>query len=654
MNKPLTYLTICAAFAGSTLLLSCKNDSEKEFDKLHEEKIVLTVDGLPRALVKAINDKQPELVKRLLFAGASPNSTDERGTTALQLACASQNVDIVAAILACSPDVNLADRKKQTALYSAISVRHAAMVETLVKAGANLQVTDAKGYSPLAWACSLGAADMVTKLLELGADPNQKVPAGCEPVCVAVNKNACDVFTILLQKGADIQVSTAEKKSLVSHIIDNNADVFMQTILNVPDLLSGAARESAIQGIATAISMGHEEVVTTLLAAGLLPPEQLENTIKQAVMTTKPGIVAAVMQAQTGKEPDAENPWVKAAHILTERHKLVQEGIISSKELVHPKTKLPRWGQLLQETLLEAITQNNAPLVQRLLAAGASPYTTGEEGSAVFCAISQDNEEILQLLYDAGAPLDERGKPHALGEAAKRSSCKCIELMLNAGVPPDACAPADRNQTPLRRALENKCADAASILIESGADLNNVYPGAHPIAFSVIDIQNLELLDLMLRLGLHPDTYVYETGETLLMRAAASATPAIMELLIRSGANPHETNSVGSTPAMYAAAANKLENLELLKSKGCNLRLRNHLGFDVARFSYDNIPPEGENTEAQAVYDYLLKAGAARRGKFPYGRYARNTRATLDSDDPARAQRNNRRMQTNRQGSATP
>lgn len=652
MKKLPSFLIACSALVASSLLLSCKSENEEEFDRLKEEQLVHTEQDLPGALLMAISTNQDALVKRLLFAGANPNSTDKIGNSALQLACQSQNIAVVDALMAYSPDINLPDKKKQTALYTAIAQKNAALVEKLVKAGAQHQHTDNKGHSPLAYACSLGHADIVQQLLQLGADPNLNVPAGREPLCVALEKGFPEIFTFLLQHKANIQVSTSAKKPLLSHIITTNATAFMQAIIATPGLLSGPALETASQSMCEAIRLGHEEIVTVLLQAGITPAENQGSAIKQAVMSTHMGVAAAVVQAS--KELDSSDPWLKAALTLAERHKLVQEGILSSDRTVNPKTTLSHWGNIMQKALISAIEKSDAALVKRLLQAGASPYSKGRKGSAIFYAIAQDNEEILRLLHLAGAPFDERNKPHALGEAAKNNATKCADYILSTGVLPDALTPSDREQTPLRRAIENKCIEVAALLINNGADINNVYSGAQPIAFSVINIQSLELLELMIKMGLHPDTYAYETGETLLMRAAAVAPAPIVDLLITSGANPIETNSIGSTPIMYAAAANNLENVQLIQSRGGNLRHRNHLGFDVARFTYENTVNNPESQAAQELHAYFLQKGVIRRGKYPYGRYALQKKATLDSNDPIRAKRNHARMQANRQGAATP
>lgn len=680
MKKTLSIILVCSVLTSISLLSGCKSENEKEFDKLKEEQVVFTVNDLPQALVKAINGREEILVKRLLFAGASPNSTDEAGNSVLMLACHAQDNNIIDAILSYQPDVNLANKEKETAVNIAIGQGNGVLLDKLIKAGASLNFVNAYGYTPLSEACAAGNTEMVVKLLECGANPNQQVDPGSEPICVALDNGNFEAFTTLLQHKVNINVTTASGAPLISQVIAMDAVPLMSAILTTAEPLNEQTMELASRGLSSAISTGSEEMVRLLLNAGITPSAEGGSAVKQAVMSTNMGIIAAVVESS--KDLAVDDPWVKVAQQLTERHRLICEGVLSTERMMDPNTKKPRWGQIMKNALINAISKNDTVLTQRLLKAGASPYASGSKGSAIEYAIKVDNADILKMLHETGAPLAEKMKPHALGLAAEINACKCIEYMLKLGIPADTMAPNDREETPLRKAIKNKCIEAATLLINNGADVNNIASGMEPIAFEAVNISSLKLVELMLQKGVYVDTYVYYTGETLLMRAANVSTAAMVELLIKHGANPNEVNAKGATPVIYAAYGCNFDTMQMLESKGADLKYKvkyadggkGYLGaggtaidtaysYDASAVAYWWANNDAEYREiASRIYRYLIEKGAARQGSPEKGcRVVTSPYMQIHDDYPEyisenmrrRAEINHARMQAKMKGGTT-
>lgn len=593
MKKKIKSVIICAAIFSSSILLSCKSESEKEFEKLKEEHIVFTESDLTKALIDAINSNQEILVKRLLFAGADPNSTDENGNSALWLACNIENNSIVDAVLASKPDVNKINEGKVTPLSLAISQGNVLLVDKLIKAGTNLKLIGDDGLSPLASASAMGHSDIVEKILASGIEPIIHGDSGTEPICLALENGHVKTFVTLLQA-----IRAAYKE--------------------IPE----ETQKAITRSMSTAIRNGNQEMVTLLLNEGFMPDPSSGSLIKQAVISGHSSIIATAVSFS--KELNPNDPWVSVAICLSERHKLVEEGILSSKGMLNTKTKKPEWTAIMRMALQNAISKNDTILVQRLLKAGA-PSHASNTGAEVLEAIRVDNAEILKMLYEAGAPLDEIQREHALGIAANFNAIKCLEYMLSLDIHPDTTAPADNGQTPLRRAVLNKSVEAATILVNKGADVNHMSAeeDAEPIAFLAINVNNLALLELLLKNGVYPDTYIYHTGETLLMRAAQRSTAAIVELLINYGANPNEVNALGASPVMYSAMGLNLATLKMLESKGADLKHKKEYNVggvgtmicDASAISYHAAGNIYTGKAATAFYSYLVQKGAAREGR---------------------------------------
>lgn len=144
-----------------------------------------------------------------------------------------------------------------------------------------------------------------------------------------------------------------------------------------------------------------------------------------------------------------------------------------------------------------------------------------------------------------------------------------------------------------------------------------------PIAFDAVNISSLKLVELMLTKGVYVDSYVYITGETLLMRAAERSTAAMVELLINSGANPNEVNALGASPVLYAACGLNLDTMKMLESKGADLKYKMKYEVGGIGTQYCNASAiaywfasnnASLKTDAINMYRYLIEKGAARQG----------------------------------------
>jgi ankyrin repeat protein len=119
-------------------------------------------------LCEAVFEDHVECIKKLIIAGADPNTTDYKGEkTPLHEAARRGRDACVRVLVAAGADVNAGSR---TPLHAAVINGHDACVRMLLSAGADPNVTDNAGITPLHYAIFRGNA--VWELIAAGADVN--------------------------------------------------------------------------------------------------------------------------------------------------------------------------------------------------------------------------------------------------------------------------------------------------------------------------------------------------------------------------------------------------------------------------------------------------------------------------------------------------
>jgi uncharacterized protein len=276
-------LRILCCAAMSTVLLA--NDREKANEKL----------------LTAIRSNRLDAIHAALGAGASPNTSDSRGASALMYAVLYSDPTIVSLLLLRGAQQNHSDADGASPLLWAVN--DVLKTRMLLQAGANVNVTSKFGMTPIlvasAWpnnaavvrlllahgadpkaaggggettltrATYLGDVQTVELLLTVGVDPNVKGFAGRTPLMNAVQRGDRRMVAALLRSGADVRATDAKQQSvlirngywndarIVQSLIDRGLDVSTPDSQGRDALLFAAASETAT-----------EEVVRMLLRHG--------------------------------------------------------------------------------------------------------------------------------------------------------------------------------------------------------------------------------------------------------------------------------------------------------------------------------------------------------------------------------------------------
>jgi hypothetical protein len=129
--------------------------------------------------------------------------------------------------------------------------------------------------------------------------------------------------------------------------------------------------------------------------------------------------------------------------------------------------------QKKEPPLLQAVHDGDVKKAQELIARGANANQTDEQGFSALYLAAQGDEQMTQLLVNAGANVNERSNPlgaTALQAAAQRGNRATIRILLAAGA---RIEDADRSGwTPLFSAALAGSVEVIEELLAAGANVN--------------------------------------------------------------------------------------------------------------------------------------------------------------------------------------
>ncbi|XP_039384630.1 ankyrin repeat and SOCS box protein 3 isoform X5 [Mauremys reevesii] len=194
--------------------------------------------------------------------------------------------------------------------------------------------------------------------------------------------------------------------------------------------------------------------------------------------------------------------------------------------------------------------------------------------SSVGLAAREGNVKSLRKLIKQGYSVDvpdNRGWM-PIHEAAFHNSSECLKLLINA-------APSDnyiKSKTfegtcALHLSANNGCLESISVLLEAGAETNDVtYEETTPL-FLAVENGHLEIIKLLLQHGANINGSHSWSGWNSLHQASFQGHTEIIKLLLEKGANKECVDDFGITPLFIAAQYGKLESLRVLISHGANV-----------------------------------------------------------------------------------
>lgn len=358
-------------------------------------------------------------VRDLLQQHADVNAAQPDGMTALHWAALNGHAKLVDVLVAAKAKVDPVTRLGDyTPLHLAAERGHGAVVTRLLAAGSNAAAVTTTGVQAIHFAADAGSVESVRALLDKGVDVNVKdATHGRTPLIFAASKNRIDAMKLLISRGANVAATT----TVIDYAERSKADT-ADRAAQMRAAGAGAGRAGG-GGRGGAGARGATGAAAAALAVGANYDPTDPDLAAQFAASGRGGRGAA-----GGRGPsDAEIIGKQGG--LTALHYAARDGyadavavLLDAKTDVNTKTA----GDL-STPLLVAVVNGNYDIAMRLVARGADPNLTNDDGIApLFAALN--NEWALRTWY-----------PQPTAATQQRTShLQLMERLLEAGADPNA------------------------------------------------------------------------------------------------------------------------------------------------------------------------------------------------------------------------
>ena len=458
-------------------------------------------------------------------------------------------------------------------LYFFIRKKNPKAIE-MINNGYTLTEPDDNGYFPIHHAAQYGNNEAIQVMLEKGINVNilTRNSDKLTPLHVAANLGQTVVVETLLAAGANIEASTTSGLTPVRLASNtNHADVVKVLLSN--GALTNACDKDRVTSLHVAAHHGNVRVVELLLehGANALCHDSREETPFQLVLASKNDTLLKVF--------------------LQKRPKLLE----SANHLSNPP-------------LLECcLNGGDIKMIEVMLEHGANPNEVHpkEEASPLHAACELDRVDLIEIFMkhraDPTLCFPTIGTP--LHHAVWMGNIRAVRKLIQLNVSPNLMNA--QNISPLAKALINEQYEIAQLLIDSGADVNQMAtpkPGmiVYPIHMAVMRKHYKILTSIVNHNGAIDATN--NEGNTALHLAVFRFQNDMVEFLCQKGANVNIQNIGGTTPLIGGVIKKNESAVMTLLNYEADINLVDN--FQDSALSYAFIK------QMKSVVDFLLNLGA--------------------------------------------
>ena len=542
-------------------------------------------------------------------------------------------------------DVNAPQVDGATALHWAVYRQDLDLADMLIRAGANVKAVNRTNVAPIEMAALYGNAELLDRLIKAGADPKHRGPNGETMVMFAARNGNPAALKVLLEAGAEV---------------------------NVRETIRGTT------ALMWAIEQKHPEAVKVLLAAGAdvsaksggagLPRNYMANRVNlravQLAQDRRKRAAAAgisydeqlTIDQKTGREVGGQRGLGQA--LGADGQPVGQQGGRQGGAAA-PAATAPAPSPT--QTPPPAATPPAAPSPTaepggrepgppgrgRAGGGAGTPAAQARSGGAAQAAQDpddDDNEVVIAGLVGSGG-----GGLTPLVFAAREGDIESARLLLDAGAQINQVT--EYGWTPLLTAVNNRNYQLAKFLLEKGADPNiankggwtplylatdnrNIEGGDYPVPKA--DLDHLEIIALLLEKGANPNARIkdntltrtiftmqwfFEDGATAFVRASQSSDTALMKLLLKHGADPKIATNLGDNALTACAGIGWVEGVTYERSQKEN--------YEAMKMLLDlGLDPNYSNNEGRTPL-----MGAAMKGRSDVIQLLVDRGAKLDAHD---------------------
>ena len=201
---------------------------------------------------------------------------------------------------------------------------------------------------------------------------------------------------------------------------------------------------------------------------------------------------------------------------------------------------------------------------------------------------------LCVLVVLCGAELAQAATTDLADAVMKRDAVAVRALLLKKA---DVNAPQNDGTTALMWAVRLDDLETADQLIRAGAKVSTVNRvGATALALAAIN-GSAAMLQKLIKAGADPNAPLSPTGDTALMMAARTGNPAALNALIESGANVNARESWGgTTPLMWAASERHADAVKVLVDRGADVHARSNFVAAANGRGFEGRTPAAPST----------------------------------------------------------
>lgn len=351
----------------------------------------------------------------LIEQGAIVAGANERGVTALGLACQNGNAELVEALLAKGALPTTRSGGESPLLIAARTGSVGAM-KALLAAGAKIDEPGKGSQTALMWAAAEGHLEAVRLLVEEGADTERTLESGFDALLFAVRAGHGEVVMVLLESGLPVSKAYFPTRS------------------------GGANMRTGTSPLMLAVENGHLELALELVVRGADPNDQRSGFAPLHALTW-------VRKSVRGDGPDGIPPPFITSELgsLGFARQLVKAGAdvnlrvakgSGGKGRVHSEGQTPffmaaasgdlAFAKLLLDLGADSSINNIHDTTPFLVAVGLGILAPGEEQS-----LEEDALAMGQFLLELGADINhvDRNGETAMHGAAYKAVPKLMEFL---------------------------------------------------------------------------------------------------------------------------------------------------------------------------------------------------------------------------------
>lgn len=503
-------------------------------------------------------------------------------------------------------------------LHHAAALGNVGDVEDLVAQDYRIDSLDASGETALQRACMAGASAAVRYLIRNGADPTIK------------SKNFGTVplhwlFVFESKEVREIAILLTTKTKSVLNELSGSFEAFHFPF-----------RWPAGTPLGWAVLSNRHEAVNTLLELGSTL-DSIPDFFPSPIPWGNPMGKAALVNSSSVKIPFYA--WIYGP-ITRFRLPVVQESSVYKTQLGTLTAWKHQWASKAALNLhlrvyygsliIAAVAEDDFDAVKRLVDAGRDVNIRDPKSgkTSLITAIHRNSQDIVQLLLDSGARLDETPIHRPLDEeenstyhpnqasplqhAANLGNLGIVKLLLERGADVNAArnnwmsaVPGEDLGSALGEATYRVDKPMVELLLKYGADLELQVSVGHfdGTALYIAASRSLELVELFLERGADPNTQCKHG--TALHSAVRAKSVKIVRLLLDKGANPNIQSPDGTAIKLAASPGGSvaiiLELIELLLARGADVTVNSSKG---------SVLVAAASTGSDIVVKRLLDAGA--------------------------------------------